>query len=116
MKNLKKKFLHFIANNRKQAGFTLIEMVVVIAIVVMLMIIIAPNLMQQKNNAEDKTDKAFTTTLQTQVELYNDEHEKSPLKNSLEPLKESDQYLTKEQKNKLSHYHLKDGQVIANAK
>lgn len=73
---MRKYLKEFIQKNKKQKGFTLIEMVVVIAIVVLLLMIIAPNLAKQKNNAEKSTDRAFQTTLQTQVELYSNEFPK----------------------------------------
>ncbi|WP_251717638.1 competence type IV pilus major pilin ComGC [Lactobacillus agrestimuris] len=93
---------------KKQKGFTLIEMVVVIAIVVLLLIIIAPNLVGQKKNAEKKTDDAFKTTLQTQVELYENEHDKEP--ESLEALGEK--YLTNDQLKKAKNYKLEGGEVV----
>lgn len=107
----KKKLLTFLRKNKTQSGFTLIEMVIVIAIVVMLLIIIAPNLVNQKDNAQKNTDQAFVTTLQTQVELYNDEHKQNKLKDSLAPLAEGDKYLSKNQKNQLHKYQIKDGKV-----
>lgn len=113
MKKINQRIIKWKANENKLAGFTLIEMVVVIAIVVMLLIIIAPNLVQQKNKAQTKTDAAFATTLQTQVELYNDDHPRNKLKNSLEPLKDGNQYLTSDQKKKISKYELNsEGKVV----
>ena len=111
-RNLKmKKLLNKIFKSKKK-GFTLIEMVIVIAIVVMLLIIIAPNLVRQKENAQRNTDKAFVTTLQTQVELYNDEHKDKKLTNDLSPLKSESNYLTEKQKNELNKYELHNGKVI----
>ena len=110
-RNLKmKKLLNKIFKSKKK-GFTLIEMVIVIAIVVMLLIIIAPNLVHQKENAQRNTDKAFVTTLQTQVELYNDEHKDKKLTNDLSPLKSESNYLTEKQKNELNKYELHNGKV-----
>lgn len=71
---MKKRLLLNLKVPNKQKGFTLIEMVVVIAIIVMLLMIIAPNLAKQRQNAAKQTDKAFQTTLQTQVELYLNDH------------------------------------------
>lgn len=111
-RNLKmKKLLNKIFKSKKK-GFTLIEMVIVIAIVVMLLIIIAPNLVRQKENAQRNTDKAFVTTLQTQVELYNDEHKDKKLTNDLSPLKSESNYLTEKQKNELNKYELHNGKVV----
>ena len=106
-----KKLLNKIFKSKKK-GFTLIEMVIVIAIVVMLLIIIAPNLVHQKENAQRNTDKAFVTTLQTQVELYNDEHKDKKLTNDLSPLKSESNYLTEKQKTELNKYELHNGKVI----
>lgn len=110
-----KKLINLLKKHPRQKGFTLIEMVVVIAIVVMLMIIIAPNLVKQKGHAQQKTDDAFRTTLQTQVELYKDEHPDEKM-TSLEPLK-SNKYLTSDQQKKLNKYSLNsDGEVIEKSK
>lgn len=114
---MKKHLIDLLKKNRKQKGFTLIEMVIVIAIVVMLLVIIAPNLVQQKQRAQTKTDEAFRTTLQTQVELYNDEHPSKKLTSSLEDLatakdSQGDSYLSEDQKKKLSKYRLENGKVV----
>lgn len=116
-KRMKKNLIDLLKKNRKQKGFTLIEMVIVIAIVVMLLVIIAPNLVQQKQRAQTKTDEAFRTTLQTQVELYNDEHPSKKLTSSLEDLatakdSQGDSYLSEDQKKKLSKYRLENGKVV----
>ncbi|GAA3636681.1 competence type IV pilus major pilin ComGC [Lactobacillus hamsteri] len=97
--------------NKKQKGFTLIEMVVVIAIVVMLTLIIAPNLVGQKKNAEKKTSEAFRTTLQTQVELYENEHGKLP--RSLNDLR--GKYLSEDQAKKIKDFRINSaGEVVHN--
>lgn len=101
-----------IKNNQKQKGFTLIEMVIVIAIVVMLLVIIAPNLVHQRQVAQNRTDEAFATTLQTQVELYNDENPKNKLEHDLSPLASGNKYLTDKQKAKLHLYRLDNGKVV----
>lgn len=118
---MKKKLVDLLRKNRRQKGFTLIEMVIVIAIVVMLLIIIAPNLVSQKQRAQSKTDEAFKTTLQTQVELYNDENPSKKLTNNLDELataKDShgESYLSEDQKKKLSKYKLENGKVVINGK
>lgn len=63
---------------RQKKAFTLIEMVIVLAIIALLILLIAPNLMQQKNRAEQKTDTALVTTIQTQVELAKEEGKGNP--------------------------------------
>ncbi|GKQ42992.1 competence protein ComGC [Companilactobacillus sp. RD055328] len=57
----------------KHKGFTLIEMVFVIFIITLLLLIVIPNLASQKEHATNKTDEAFITTLQGQVDLYEGE-------------------------------------------
>lgn len=94
-KRLKQYLLNILAKSRRQEGFTLIEMVVVIAIIVILILLIVPNLIGQKQKAEDKSMDAFRNTILTQVELYKDDHpEKTNI--SLEDL-EGDHYLTSDQ-------------------
>ncbi|MDO4912087.1 MAG: competence type IV pilus minor pilin ComGE [Lactobacillus sp.] len=85
--------------NKKQKGFTLIEMVIVIAIIVMIVMLIAPNLISQKNAAQSKSDKAFLNTLQTQVTLYLEDHpgEKTTTFDKLK-----NKYLTEDQYEKAS--------------
>lgn len=59
--------------SRIASAFTLIEMVIVLFIIGLLMLLILPNLNNQKQKAENKTNAALVTTIQTQVELYGDE-------------------------------------------
>lgn len=59
--------------SRKAGAFTLIEMVIVLFIIGLLMLLIIPNLNNQKKKAEKKTNNALVTTIQTQVDLYEDE-------------------------------------------
>ncbi|WP_129044713.1 competence type IV pilus major pilin ComGC [Companilactobacillus metriopterae] len=63
---MKKKLL-----KKTKKAFTLIEMVIVLFIISLLLLIILPNLGEQKKSASNKTDEAFRTTLQTQVDLYD---------------------------------------------
>lgn len=51
-------------------GFTLIEMVIVLFIISLLLLIMIPNLVEQKNHANQRSNDAFRTTLKTQAELY----------------------------------------------
>ncbi|MGL5899700.1 MAG: competence type IV pilus major pilin ComGC [Lactobacillaceae bacterium] len=61
---------------KKTSAFTLIEMVIVLFIIGILMLLILPNLNAQKQKAENKTDAALVTTIQTQIDLYEDDIEK----------------------------------------
>lgn len=107
-KKMKKYLANIMAKRRKQEGFTLIEMVVVIAIIVILILLIVPNLINQKQKAETKTADAFKTTLQTQVELYKDEHK---VPKDFEDLKGN--YLTNDQIAKAKkNFTLDNGEVV----
>ncbi|MDD6406414.1 MAG: competence type IV pilus major pilin ComGC [Lactobacillus equicursoris] len=59
---------------KKQPGFTLIEMVIVVAIIATLVLLISPNLLSQKEKADDRSKDAFVSTLQTQIQLYREDH------------------------------------------
>lgn len=59
---------------KKQPGFTLIEMVIVVAIIATLVLLISPNLLSQKKKADDRSKNAFVSTLQTQIQLYREDH------------------------------------------
>ena len=102
-------------DKRKVKGFTLIEMVVVVAIIVMLLIIIAPNLTKQKNNASDRTNDAFNSTLQTQATLYEDDKDRNGKEINFQNMFD-DGYLTKKQFSKSKNYTVNDGVVEKNAK
>lgn len=86
---------------KTREAFTLIEMVIVLFIISLLLVLIIPNLGGQKENAVNKTDEAFRTTLQTQVDM---EDEKVTNSDKLK--------LTDEQKKKAQKFEIKDGQVI----
>ncbi|BDR60314.1 competence type IV pilus major pilin ComGC [Lactobacillus xylocopicola] len=112
-KKMKKYLLNIIAKTRKAQGFTLIEMVVVVAIIVMLLLVIAPNLMKQKQGANDKTSDAFKTTLQTQVNLYEDDKDRNSKEISFKNMFD-DGYLTKRQLEKAKNYRVNNGVVEKN--
>lgn len=59
---------------KKQPGFTLIEMVIVVAIIATLVLLISPNLLSQKEKADVRSKDAFVSTLQTQIQLYREDH------------------------------------------
>lgn len=63
---------------KRQRAFTLIEMVIVVAIIATLVLLISPNLLAQKDRADEQTNDAFTTTIQSQVELYEENTGKKP--------------------------------------
>lgn len=107
---MKKNLMTKITKKEKAEGFTLIEMVVVVAIIVMLLLIIAPNLTKQKQSANEKTNDAFKTTLQTQANLYEDDKDRDGKEISFKNMFD-DGYLTKKQLEKSKNYTVVDGVV-----
>ena len=90
--------------SKKRKGFTLIEMVIVLFIISLLLLVVIPNINSQKKSAVNKTDEAFKTTLQTQVDLYDGTD-----KVNWDKL-ESESYITKKQREKADS----EGYVIDN--
>ncbi|WP_338216618.1 competence type IV pilus major pilin ComGC [Companilactobacillus muriivasis] len=75
-------------------GFTLIEMVIVLFIISLLLLIMIPNLVQQKDHADKKSEEAFRTTLVTQAGLYLENNPDIESKDvTIEKLK-SEKYIT----------------------
>ncbi|KRK80313.1 competence type IV pilus major pilin ComGC [Companilactobacillus nodensis] len=62
---------------KTKKAFTLIEMVIVLFIISLLLLVMIPNLGAQKNNASTKSEEAFKTTLQTQVDMYDSDTDNS---------------------------------------
>ncbi|CAH1851059.1 competence type IV pilus major pilin ComGC [Convivina intestini] len=59
---------------KKTKAFTLIEAAVVLFIIGLLMLLILPNLNVQRKNASQTHAKAMVAMVQTQVDLYQNEH------------------------------------------
>lgn len=51
-------------------AFTLIEMVIVLFIISLLLLIMIPNLMTEKNKADERSNEAFVSMINTQREIY----------------------------------------------
>lgn len=83
---------------KKQPGFTLIEMVIVVAIIATLVLLISPNLLSQKKKADDRSKDAFVSTLQTQIQLYREDH-KNTVPTSFKQMTD-EHYLTTDQQTK----------------
>ncbi|GAO99565.1 competence type IV pilus major pilin ComGC [Fructobacillus ficulneus] len=84
---------------QKQSAFTLIEATVVLFIIGLLMLLILPNLTQQKDKAQQTHARAMVATVQTQVDLFLNDHPHQD-KVSLDDLAKEN-YLTKEQIDKV---------------
>ena len=59
---------------RTQRGFTLIETAIVLFIISLLMLLILPNLNTQRKKAVTTHATAMVSTIQTQVDLYINDH------------------------------------------
>ncbi|HEL1653522.1 TPA: prepilin-type N-terminal cleavage/methylation domain-containing protein [Streptococcus suis] len=60
----------------KVRGFTLVEMLVVLGIISLLLLLFVPNLSQQKDAIQKKGDAAVVKVVESQMELYELEHDK----------------------------------------
>lgn len=63
---------------KKEAGFTLIEMLIVLLIISVLIILIVPNLSNSTKDINEKGCDALEKVAQTQVNLYHLDHKKYP--------------------------------------
>lgn len=59
----------------ERPAFTLLEMSIVIFIIALLILIIVPNISNQKKHATSVHSEALKTVVQTQTELYLEDHE-----------------------------------------
>ncbi|HEM2778583.1 prepilin-type N-terminal cleavage/methylation domain-containing protein [Streptococcus suis] len=60
----------------KVKGFTLVEMLVVLGIISLLLLLFVPNLSQQKDAIQKKGNAAVIKVVESQMELYELEHDK----------------------------------------
>lgn len=88
---------HFLS--KKRTAFTLIEATIVLFIIGLLMLLILPNLTKQRENAQATHREAMAATVQTQIDLYMNDHPGQYSVN-LGQL-ESEGYLTKNQVQKV---------------
>ena len=77
-------------------GFTLLEMLIVLWVISILILLFAPNLSKQKDSIEKKGNAAIVKVVETQLDVYRLENDKSP---TIELLL-SDGYITQEQYDK----------------
>ncbi|MCY3026069.1 MULTISPECIES: competence type IV pilus major pilin ComGC [Aerococcus] len=59
----------------KQEGFTLLEMIVVLFILGLLILLFLPNIMNQRDSAQETGDEALRQTVETQQILYKNDHD-----------------------------------------
>ncbi|MFM0876190.1 competence type IV pilus major pilin ComGC [Streptococcus suis] len=60
----------------KKKAFTLVEMLVVLGIISLLLLIFVPNLSKQKAAVQEKGNAAVVKVVESQMELYELEHDK----------------------------------------
>ncbi|MBV7391580.1 MULTISPECIES: competence type IV pilus major pilin ComGC [Enterococcus] len=71
---------------RIQKGFTLLEMLVVLFVISLLLLLFVPKIMEQRKMAEEKNNAAVVKVVETQIQLYEMEHDgQSPSEGDLVP-------------------------------
>ena len=81
---------------QKYAGFTLLEMLIVLLIISVLILLFGPNLAKHKETVDKKGNEAIVKIVESQIELYTLEKNKTPSLNELV----NEGYITKEQLDK----------------
>ncbi|HEM2541235.1 TPA: prepilin-type N-terminal cleavage/methylation domain-containing protein [Streptococcus suis] len=77
----------------KKKAFTLVEMLVVLGIISLLLLIFVPNLSKQKDAIQEKGNAAVVKVVESQMELYELEHDKEATVADLQ----ADGYITEKQ-------------------
>ncbi|HEM2816141.1 prepilin-type N-terminal cleavage/methylation domain-containing protein [Streptococcus suis] len=77
----------------KKKAFTLVEMLVVLGIISLLLLIFVPNLSKQKAAVQEKGNAAVVKVVESQMELYELEHDKEATVADLQ----ADGYITEKQ-------------------
>lgn len=80
---------------KSEKAFTLIEAAIVLFIISLLMLLILPNLNAQRKHAVENNATAMVSTVQTQIDLYQNDHPNQD-NVTLAALK-SENYLTEKQ-------------------
>lgn len=72
-------------NEKKQkyAGFTLLEMLIVLLIISVLILLFVPNLAKHKETVDKKGNEAIVKIVESQIELYTLEKNRTPSLNEL---------------------------------
>ena len=63
---------------QKYAGFTLLEMLIVLLIISVLILLFVPNLAKHKETVDKKGNEAIVKIVESQIELYTLEKNKTP--------------------------------------
>ena len=80
---------------KKKKGFTLIELLICLFIIGLMMLLIIPNIANQRQKAQEKSDAAIVKVIENQQDLYQlDKKEKE--KPNAQTLKDNG-YITQEQ-------------------
>ena len=99
---------------KKKKGFTLIELLICLFIIGLMMLLIIPNIANQRQKAQEKSDAAIVKVVENQQELYlldnKDATGSTDVKPSAETL-QSKGYITKEQ---LDSYNKAKGKAQTN--
>ncbi|MGO3731847.1 MAG: competence type IV pilus major pilin ComGC [Vagococcus sp.] len=89
---------------KKNAGFTLLEMLIVLFVIAVLIILFVPNLVKQTDSINKQGDAALEKVIETQSEMYYLDHNERPT--STEVLLEGG-YISKDQKAKADKLEIK---------
>jgi competence protein ComGC len=85
-------------------AFTLIEVLTTMFIISLLLLLVMPNLARVKQQAEAKQARAMVQTLQTQIELYQDEYGEQAV--TIDKLLAGNRYLTSAQGQRLRQLNI----------
>ncbi|MCC5894605.1 MAG: prepilin-type N-terminal cleavage/methylation domain-containing protein [Alkalibacterium sp.] len=99
---------------RCENGFTLIEMSLVLFVISALLLLFIPNLSGSQDSAESKSNEAFETVLQTQVNLYILNDNDKP--NDFNKLKTGNYLTDKQITRAIAEYNVVNGIVSAKPK
>ena len=81
---------------KKKKGFTLIELLICLFIIGLMMLLIIPNIANQRQKAQEKSDAAIVKVIENQQELYLLENKDATAKPDATVLKDKG-YITQEQ-------------------
>ncbi|MDN6639294.1 MAG: prepilin-type N-terminal cleavage/methylation domain-containing protein [Tetragenococcus sp.] len=77
---------------KAKKAFTLIEMMIVLLVISILVLLFVPNLSKQKDTVSAQGDKAIVKVVESQIEIYEINHDKKITDSALKKLVTSEQY------------------------